>query len=397
MTTNLAKNLAMINSGNSKKMYMRVGTWNIRTLSEKEQELVDEFRKANVTLIALTETKQKGKCELTLGEEVILYSGVEENLRAQAGVGCIIKKQFRNKNVLDWSGISDRIMSLTLEINKDRKYSLIILYGPNENDPKHEKDSFWEDVQSVCNEAKYPVIILGDLNGRVGNITEGTEGSLGRFGEVIKNANGERLIEFAINNSFIISNSFFEHKDEHKYTREVKSRNEKSIINYVLIEKKHRKLIKDVKVNRNAELGSDHHLVIAKSGIQEEPRMIRTSKKAKKSTKVYKLAVVEVRREYQRQINTMIIDLENRDSDYDLEQMWGCYKGILHKAAESVCGTVTTGGRKKKTHWWNKKTQEAVKKKKDAWKKYHQLGSRKNLGKKWRRTEKVTKNFSMRT
>ncbi|KAJ3652929.1 hypothetical protein Zmor_018852 [Zophobas morio] len=125
--------------------------------------------------------------------------------------------------------------------------------------------------------------------------------------------------------------------------------------------------------------------------------MIRTSKKAKKSTKVYKLAVVEVRREYQRQINTMIIDLENRDSDYDLEQMWGCYKGILHKAAESVCGTVTTGGRKKKTHWWNKKTQEAVKKKKDAWKKYHQLGSRKNLGKKWRRTEKVTKNFSMRT
>ncbi|KAJ3656654.1 hypothetical protein Zmor_015711 [Zophobas morio] len=77
MTTNLAKNLAMINSGNSKKTYMRVGTWNIRTLSEKEQELVDEFRKANVTLIALTETKQKGKGELTLGEEVILYSGVE--------------------------------------------------------------------------------------------------------------------------------------------------------------------------------------------------------------------------------------------------------------------------------------------------------------------------------
>ena len=57
ITTNLAKNLAMINSGNSKKTYMRVGTWNIRTLSEKEQELVDEFPKANVTLIALTETK----------------------------------------------------------------------------------------------------------------------------------------------------------------------------------------------------------------------------------------------------------------------------------------------------------------------------------------------------
>ncbi|XP_063907437.1 uncharacterized protein LOC135125709 [Zophobas morio] len=103
--------------------------------------------------------------------------------------------------------------------------------------------------------------------------------------------------------------------------------------------------------------------------------MIRTAKKAKKSTKVYKLAEVEGRRDYQRQINTMIIDLENRDSDYNLEQMWGCYKGILHKAAESVCGTVTTGGRKKKTHWWNKKTQEAVKKKKDAWKKYHQLGT----------------------
>ena len=54
--------------------------------------------------------------------------------------------------------------------------------------------------------------------------------------------------------NLIIANSFFEHKDEHKFTREDDTRNERSIIDYILIERQHRKLMKDVKVDRNVEL-----------------------------------------------------------------------------------------------------------------------------------------------
>lgn len=58
---------------------------------------------------------------------------------------------------------------------------------------------------------------------------------MGKEGESTKNNNGERMIEFCIENDLIITNSKFKHKDIHKYTREQPSRKEKSIIDYFLI------------------------------------------------------------------------------------------------------------------------------------------------------------------
>lgn len=77
----------------------------------------------------------------------------------------------------------------------------------------------------------------------------------------------------------IVANTHFKYKDIHKYTREVASRKERSIIDYFLVSKELRSLIKDIKVKRGPEIGSDHFLVVMKwqsKGKQLKEKVKRT-------------------------------------------------------------------------------------------------------------------------
>ena len=78
-------------------------------------------------------------------------------------------------------------------------------------------------------------MVLGDLNARVGNNIETAGGVIGKEGETTISPNGERLIDFCLKNNMKIANTFFPHKNIHKYTRVNDERNEKSIIDYVMV------------------------------------------------------------------------------------------------------------------------------------------------------------------
>lgn len=68
--------------------------WNIRSIKGKEHELVEEFEKANLDFLAITETKKKGQGMIKLGKgHALFYKGVTAEQRAAEGVGCLIKNQ----------------------------------------------------------------------------------------------------------------------------------------------------------------------------------------------------------------------------------------------------------------------------------------------------------------
>ena len=136
-----------------------------------------------------------------------------------------------------------------------------MVYAPNENARKEEKEEFYRILQLELDEKEANIIVMGDLNGRIGNDNRGVETWMGIEGDTIKNNNGEKIIEFCVENDLIIANSKFKHKDIHKYTRAEPSKNERSIIDYFLVSKDKWNYIKDVKVKRQAEIGSDHYLL----------------------------------------------------------------------------------------------------------------------------------------
>ena len=60
------------------------------------------------------------------------------------------------------------------------------------------------------------LVLMGDLNGRVGRDVETWEEVIGRHGEETQNDNGRRFLGSCTTNGLTIMNGCFEHKEIHK-------------------------------------------------------------------------------------------------------------------------------------------------------------------------------------
>ncbi|KAK9709292.1 hypothetical protein QE152_g26698 [Popillia japonica] len=84
----------------------------------KEAELGEEFERAQLEILVITETKKKGKGLMQIGDgHLLVYSGVQENQRAAAGVGCILHAKVKVM-MQKWSAISARILTIELKYNE---------------------------------------------------------------------------------------------------------------------------------------------------------------------------------------------------------------------------------------------------------------------------------------
>ena len=76
---------------------------------------------------------------------------------------------------------------------------------------------------------------MGDFNAHVGNDSDTWKGILGKFGPSDLNNNGKMLIELCSAHALTITNTFYPHKDIHKFTWEKRSVQHKSMIDLILI------------------------------------------------------------------------------------------------------------------------------------------------------------------
>lgn len=358
----------------------KIGTWNVRGINGKEDELNEEFEKVGLDILGVTETKKKGKGETVLkGGHVLLYSGVDGKERAREGVGCIIEKK-NLKYLKKWTGITERILKVTLEIEKHIETTIVVAYGPNEDEVANVKDNFWEQLTEISEEAKNRLIIVGDLNGRVGSRDNETGEALGYYGENVRTNNGRRIIDFCIMNNLIVTNSFYEHRDIHKYTREMRSRNEISVIDYILIDRTHRHEVQDTRVRRGPEIYSDHFLLLSKlkirggdSGCKSNRRKTNISKEV---IKTYRLRNKEVTELYRTQTELEMSKIKSEVNNTTIESQWKAIRDIMIKVAKQTCGSIRVGEgeNRKQTRWWSEEIRAEVKSKKEKWRIY--LGNR---------------------
>jgi hypothetical protein len=85
---------------------------------------------------------------------------------------------------------------------------------------------------------------------------------LGTNGEITINSNGQKLKDFASVNELKITNKFFIHKEIHKMTWS--ARGYRSIIDYILTNKKFSPSVQDTKVYGGYHVATDHYLLIFK-------------------------------------------------------------------------------------------------------------------------------------
>ena len=286
--------------------------------------------------------------------------------RAKEGVGVIVTRQLNNK-VTYWEPVNSRIIRIDLEL--EEKITCLQIYAPTDDKNIIEKETFYTELQRTINKirtADRHLIIMGDWNSRVGNNKQLGNGVLGNFGgEGTINNNGERMLEFCIENQLIIGNSFFKHKNIHQITFEGIGRGVKSIIDYFTYNKNMRYAVLDVRVYRTAELSTEHKLLIMKTRYQKMKQNMQI-----KYTKVKteELRKPEVRSNYEKNIEEVLGKI--KDEQLQLEERWKILKETMVTAVEKVCGLITVNNRVKHTKWWNDDIKQIVKKKKEIYKLY---------------------------
>ena len=93
---------------------------------------------------------------------------------------------------------------------KSFNITVIQVYAPTSNAEEAEADQLYEDLQDLLKltPKKDVLFIIGNWNAKVGS--QETPGVRGKFGLVMRNEAGQRLIEFCQENALVIANSLFQ-------------------------------------------------------------------------------------------------------------------------------------------------------------------------------------------
>ena len=214
---------------------MRFGTWNVRGISDKRSEITSEIKKYNLDIVVLSETKRKGCGNEEDNGFIHFWSGVDKHERASSGISVLIKGKLK-KFIHDYKYISDRIMTVTLKIY-GYETTIVGVYAPVDASDNQIKDQFYGKLSNIILNIKrhHDIIIAGDLNARVKK--QNDSDIVGQFAEDIQNDSGERLIELCSQHNLKLTNTWYAHKDIHRYTWERISMQQKSIIDYVIVKK----------------------------------------------------------------------------------------------------------------------------------------------------------------
>jgi len=118
---------------------------------------------------------------------------------------------------MEWSPISERII---LARFKTKICSLIIIqrYAPTEMTDKDMKEKFYQQLHETITtvQKRDVIIVMGDMNAKIGSNNEDLEHVMGRHGIGNMNENGELFSELCVSCDLIIGGTVFPHKTCHK-------------------------------------------------------------------------------------------------------------------------------------------------------------------------------------
>ncbi len=206
--------------------------------------------------------KGSGEQKIATGETVI-HSGIPAHIPDSfSGVGIMISTDAM-KSLVDWKPISDRIIIARFK-TRARHVTFLQVYAPTEQASQEEKEAFYMQLDKTFKDINVGdiKILCGDLNAKVGSVNKDWEKVMGPHGIGTMNENGELFADFCLNQDLVIGGTLFQHRNIHKVTWISPDRKTKNQIDHIAISRKWKGSLLDVRNYRDADIYSDHHLLI---------------------------------------------------------------------------------------------------------------------------------------
>ncbi|KAK3551950.1 hypothetical protein QTP70_031506, partial [Hemibagrus guttatus] len=324
----------------------------------KGRELADMMERRKVDILCVQETRWKGSKARSIGAGFkLFYYGVDSK---RNGVGVVLKEEFV-RNVLEVKRVSDRVMSLKLEI-EGVMLNVVSGYAPQVGCELEEKESFWSELDEVMESIPTGerVVIGADFNGHVGEGNTGDEEVMGKFGVKERNLEGQMVVDFAKRMDMGVVNTYFQKREEHRVT--YKSGGRRTQVDYILCRRGNLKEISDCKVVVGESVARQHRMVVCRMTL-----MVCKTKRSKieKKTKWWKLKKEECCEEFRQKLRQAL------GGQVVLPDDWETTAEVIRETGRKVLG-VSSERRKedKETWWWNEKVQDSIQRKRLAKKKW---------------------------
>ncbi|KAK3554500.1 hypothetical protein QTP70_024407 [Hemibagrus guttatus] len=243
-----------------KSVGLRIGTLNVGTMTGKGRELADMMERRKVDILCVQESRWKGSKAHSIGAGFkLFYYGVDSK---RNGVGVVLKEEFV-RNVLEVKRVSDRVMSLKLEI-EGVMLNVVSGYAPQVGCELEEKERFWSELDEVMESIPTGerVVIGVDFNGHVGEGNRSDEEVMGKFGVKERNLEGQMVVDFAKRMDMGVVNTYFQKREEHRVT--YKSGGRRTQVDYILCRRGNLKEISDCKVVVGESIARQHRMVVCR-------------------------------------------------------------------------------------------------------------------------------------
>ncbi|XP_025078691.1 craniofacial development protein 2-like [Pomacea canaliculata] len=184
----------------------------------KLAQVTAEMRRYNLHILGVSESRWTGSGRVkTQTGETVQYSGREDNQHHE-GVAIILRKG-TDKCLIEWKPINSRLISARVR-GRHGNMTLIQCYAPTNDGDDEAKDTFYDQLQAEVSAAPNHdlLIVMGDMNAKVGNDNTHVERTMGRHGCGCMNENGERLVELCTMYNLVIGGTLFPHRTVHKLT-----------------------------------------------------------------------------------------------------------------------------------------------------------------------------------
>uniref|UniRef100_A0A2S2QMB7 Craniofacial development protein 2 n=1 Tax=Sipha flava TaxID=143950 RepID=A0A2S2QMB7_9HEMI len=343
-----------IPSGNGKRKCkeIKIATWNTLSLYRTGacQNLADVLKEYNVTIAALQEVRWTGTGQVKINDYTIYFKG--KNDSHQFGVGFAVNKDYE-MCVKEFNPVSERICTIRLDTEPLNMF-IINIHAPTEGKEDLIKEEFYEEITEIYDRApKNTVrILIGDFHAKIGRETiyRPTIGLHSAHEQ--SNDNGQRSIAFATSRNMTISSTFFPHKDIHKYTWKSPDGNTFNQIDHVVIDKRFKSSISDIRSYRGADCDSDHFLVITKFRIK-----LKKVQEANNRIPKYNIEKLREEGENQKYVESLTEKLRANQTDkLETSGKWTIIRNTIIEAARKTLGEA----RKQAKKWYNNECQNAV-------------------------------------
>ena len=191
------------------------------------------------------------------------FSGKED--KHEQGVGFLVHKEIV-KSVIRCRPISSRLMTVRLRASPFN-ITIIQVYESTSSYDDNDVDESHRELQSPVDQTpKQDILVVqGDSNAKVG------EDAQEDWGEVCTpscspetNDRGLKLLDFAIYNNLVLTNTLGNHKPSRRWTWHSPDGTHHNQIEYILVKKRFRSGIKTARTRTfpGADVGSDHDMVM---------------------------------------------------------------------------------------------------------------------------------------